>query len=175
MASLQSPKWPLTVSLPQATSHGQAWVSDDTDLVSQRAVIQDEGERLMLVPPPQMASKLQSSHCDPLMGTRAWVYTPSASWRMVVYVCWLRIWADKCTRTSFGRSWRLGFCPWSPALLRTPLPGILQDPPPNSALYYVGSAETELAKLRSLTKLCGLWVSVETYIALKGSLYCKHC
>ena len=33
----------------------------------------------------------------------------------------------------------------------------------------------EVAKLRSLTEICGLLVSVETYIAAKGPLQCKRC
>jgi hypothetical protein len=33
----------------------------------------------------------------------------------------------------------------------------------------------DVARLRSLTELCGLRVSVETYIAPKCSLQCKHC
>jgi hypothetical protein len=33
----------------------------------------------------------------------------------------------------------------------------------------------EVAKVRSLTELCGLRVSVEKYVAPKGSLQCKRC
>jgi hypothetical protein len=33
----------------------------------------------------------------------------------------------------------------------------------------------EVAKVRSLTELCGLRVSVETYVAPKGPLQCKRC
>jgi hypothetical protein len=35
--------------------------------------------------------------------------------------------------------------------------------------------EAKVAKLRSVTELCGLRISVETYTALKGPLWCKGC
>jgi hypothetical protein len=35
--------------------------------------------------------------------------------------------------------------------------------------------EPDVARLRCLTELCGLRVSVETYIAPKGPLQCRHC
>ena len=34
---------------------------------------------------------------------------------------------------------------------------------------------SEVSKVRSITELCGLQVSVETYVAPKGSLQCKRC
>ena len=33
----------------------------------------------------------------------------------------------------------------------------------------------EVSKVRSITDLCGLRVSVETYVASKGPLQCKRC
>ena len=36
-------------------------------------------------------------------------------------------------------------------------------------------AETEVSKMRSVTELCGLRVSVESYVAPKGPLQCKCC
>jgi len=35
--------------------------------------------------------------------------------------------------------------------------------------------EPEVSKVRSITELCGLRVSVESYVAPKGPLQCKRC
>ena len=32
-----------------------------------------------------------------------------------------------------------------------------------------------MSKVRSINELCGLWVSLETYVAPKGPLQCKRC
>ena len=55
---------------------------------------------------PLTASDPQKAHCDPSMEATVWVFTP-LSRRIVVFVCWLRTWTDKCLRTSSGRWWRV--------------------------------------------------------------------
>jgi hypothetical protein len=54
-----------------------------------------------------------------------------------------------------------------------------QDPEKDRPLtpHFVASMArgSDVAKVRSLTELCGLRVQVETYMAPKGSLQCKRC
>ena len=119
----------------------------------------------------------RSAHCNPLMGTRGGVFTSSLSRRIVVYVCWSRIVAEKCPRTSSGRSWRLDIS----------IQGVLQlcsgrrdqeasKSRPLTPHFIVSVARgRKVAELRSLTDLCGLPFSVKTYIAPKGLLQCKRC
>ena len=47
--------------------------------------------------------------------------------------------------------------------------------PPNPVLYCVGARGPEVTKVRSVTELCGLRVTVETYNTLKSPLQCKRC
>ena len=90
-----------------------------------------------------------------------------------MFSCWLRTWADKCLRTSSGRSWSL----W--AFVSRESCSFAHDDTRSRPLtpHFIVSVERgpEVVKLRSMTELCGLRVSVEKYIAPKGPLRCKLC
>ena len=43
------------------------------------------------------------------------------------------------------------------------------------SLHSVCDGGPEVSKVRALTELCGLRVSVETFVAPKGSVQCKRC
>jgi len=94
-----------------------------------------------------------------------------------VYDYWSRTLVDTCRKTSSGRSWRV----WASVSMQScssARAAVTRRPPkttPNPSLYCHGSAGSEVAKVRSLTELCGLLVSVETYVAPKGLLQCKRC
>jgi hypothetical protein len=49
-----------------------------------------------------------------------------------------------------------------------------KDRPPIPTSLYVARGP-ELSRVRSLTELCGLRVTVESYVAPKGPLQCKRC
>jgi len=49
------------------------------------------------------------------------------------------------------------------------------DRPPTPHFIVSVARGPEVSKLRSLTELCGLRVSVESYVAPKGPLQCKRC
>jgi hypothetical protein len=67
----------------------------------------------------------------------------------------------------------LGMCPGSIAApLGQPRPGERQSPPLKPHFVSVGRG-SEVAKVRSLTELCGFRGSVEIYIAPKGPRQCK--
>jgi hypothetical protein len=95
-----------------------------------------------------------------------------------VYGCWSRTLADTCWKTSSGRSWRAwasvsrkSFSSARAAVTRRQLKRI-----PLTPHFIVTVARgLEVAKVRSLTDLCSLRVSVETYVAPKGHLQCKRC
>jgi hypothetical protein len=82
------------------------------------------------------------------MGARVCVFTLSLSPLIGRYVSSSRILAGKCQRASSVRSWK----PWA----------------------YVARGPG-VQKVRSLSELCGLRVSVETYVAAKGTVQCKRC
>jgi hypothetical protein len=50
-----------------------------------------------------------------------------------------------------------------------------RDRPPNPHFVVSVAKDTDVEKLRSLSELCGLRVSVETYVAPKAPLQCKRC
>jgi hypothetical protein len=50
-----------------------------------------------------------------------------------------------------------------------------RDRPPTSHFVLSVARGPEVQKVRSLTELCGLRVSVETYVAPKAPLQCKRC
>ena len=60
------------------------------------------------------------------------------------------------------RSWRHG-------------QGPAKDRPPTPHFIISVARGPEVSKVRSLTELCGLRVSVESYVAPKGALQCKCC
>ena len=54
-------------------------------------------------------------------------------------------------------------------------PDPAKDRPPNPHFIVSVARLFEVSKVRSLTELCGLRVSVESYVAPKGPLQCKRC
>lgn len=56
----------------------------------------------------------------------------------------------------------------------TSRPGPSQKTSSHSLLHYIGGAGTQVFKVRTITKLCGLRLSVDTYVAAKGSLKCER-
>ena len=58
---------------------------------------------------------------------------------------------------------------------RPPRPGPNQGPPSHPHLIVSVARGPEVFKVRSITELCGLRVSVESYVAPKGPLQCKRC
>jgi len=50
-----------------------------------------------------------------------------------------------------------------------------KDRPPTPHFIVSVAREPEVSKVRSITELCGLRVSVESYLAPKGPLQCKRC
>jgi hypothetical protein len=50
-----------------------------------------------------------------------------------------------------------------------------KDGPPTPHFIISVARGPEVSKVRSLTELCGLRVSVETYVTPKGPLQCKRC
>jgi len=50
-----------------------------------------------------------------------------------------------------------------------------KDRPPTPNFIVSVARWPEVSKVRSITELCGLRVSVESYLAPKGSLQCKRC
>jgi len=50
-----------------------------------------------------------------------------------------------------------------------------KDSPPNAHFIVSVARGPEVSKVRPLTELCGLRVSVESYMAPKGPLQCKRC
>ena len=50
-----------------------------------------------------------------------------------------------------------------------------KDRPPNPHFIVSVARGPEVSRVRSITELCGLRVSVESYLAPKGSMQCKHC
>ena len=50
-----------------------------------------------------------------------------------------------------------------------------KDRPPTPHFIISVARGPEVSKVRSLTELCGLRVSVESYVAPKGPLQCKRC
>jgi hypothetical protein len=50
-----------------------------------------------------------------------------------------------------------------------------KDRPPTPHFIISVARGTEVSRVRSLTELCGLRVSVETHAAPKGSVQCKRC
>ena len=50
-----------------------------------------------------------------------------------------------------------------------------KDRPPRPHFIVSVARGPEVSKMRSLTELCGLRVSVETYVAPKGQLEIKRC
>ena len=50
-----------------------------------------------------------------------------------------------------------------------------KDRPPTRHFIVSVARGPEVSKVRSITELCGLRVSVETYVAPKGPLQCKRC
>ena len=50
-----------------------------------------------------------------------------------------------------------------------------KDRPPTPHFIISVARGPEVSKVRSLTELCGLRVSVESYLAPKGTLQCKRC
>jgi hypothetical protein len=50
-----------------------------------------------------------------------------------------------------------------------------KDRPPNPHFIVLVARGPEVSKVRALTELCGLRVSVETYVFPKGPLHCKRC
>jgi hypothetical protein len=110
-----------------------------------------------------------------LDGSNGVSFQPSLSRRMDVFYS-SRNWADKCLRTSSERSWNwASVSRESSAPLRAPWPGSLRTPPLTQHFIVSVARGADVAKLLSLTELCGLRVSVETFIAPKGPLQCKRC
>jgi hypothetical protein len=63
-------------------------------------------------------------------------------------------------------------CSCVPAVVTRTQPRTAHSPPH----FLVSVARgPELSKVRSITELCGLRVSVESYVAPKGPLQCKRC
>ena len=52
---------------------------------------------------------------------------------------------------------------------------LVKDCPPTPLYCIIGAGWTELSKVRSLSELCGLRLSVESCVAPKGPLKCKRC
>ena len=67
-------------------------------------------------------------------------------------------------------------CPGShAAAIRPPRPGPRQGPPSYPHFIVRVARGPQVLKVRSLTELCGLRLSVESYVAPKGPLQCKRC
>ena len=87
---------------------------------------------------------------------------------------WLRTWAEECLRASSGRSWRR----WTFMSRQScsSVPSVATRTQPRTAHFIVSVARgPEVSKVRSVTELCVLRVSVESYVALKCPLQCKRC
>ena len=80
-------------------------------------------------------------------------------------------------RASSRRSWNPEHsCPGShTAEFRQSPPGPRQGPPSHPHFILSVARGPEVSKVRSVTELCGLRMSVESYVALKGPFQCKHC
>jgi hypothetical protein len=50
-----------------------------------------------------------------------------------------------------------------------------KDPPPTPHFIIFVARGPEVSKVRSLAELCGLRVSVESYVTAEGPLQCKRC
>jgi hypothetical protein len=61
------------------------------------------------------------------------------------------------------------------AAIRPPRSGHSQRPTSHTHFIVSVARGPEFSRVRSLTELCGLRVSVESYLTPKGSLQCKRC
>jgi len=61
------------------------------------------------------------------------------------------------------------------AAFRPSWPGPHQGPPSHPHLFVSEARGPEVSRVRSITKFCGLRLSVESYLAPKGPMQCKRC
>jgi hypothetical protein len=115
--------------------------------------------------------------CVSWMGARVCVFTRFLSRRTDLSFCCYTISASTCLRASFGRSWRLGIHVQGVMQLRSGRrdQNAARDDPLTRHFIVSVARRAEAQQLRSLTELCGLRVSVESYVAPKAPLQCKRC
>jgi len=90
---------------------------------------------------------------------------------------WSRTWAGVCRRASSEELESLNICVQGVTQLRSGRrdPDPAKDRPPTPHFIVSVASGPEVSKVRSLTELYGLRVSVESYLAPKGPLQCKRC
>ena len=139
--------------------------------VSLRVLIPGKGKRLMLVPWTPDGFRATVGAVRSLDGSNDVIFQTFSLPRDSSLLLLVKTLADKRLKKSSLRRWRLWrsvrreFCSTASA----PWLVSLQYPPPNPAIYCVGSGGRKL-EIRVLNEICGLRVSVQVRIASKSTL-----
>jgi hypothetical protein len=136
-----------------------------------------KGEKLMVVPSTADGSEPWSAHCGPSMGGGESFHTFTLPEDRCVWLLVKKLGMGRPETVIREELVSLSICVQGVMQLRSGRRN--QDPakdhPPKPHSIVSVARGPEVSKVRSLSELCGIRLSVETYVAPKGPLQCKRC